>query len=93
VNNHLLRGKVHGKINFLVGALLVTIMESVDHALAHAHPDTVAVVLTKPRRFRHSETHLLSEIDALDDRLQRHFKVLGLGRHLFALRLPRVPLM
>jgi len=62
VNNHLVCSEVHGKVDFLVRAFLVSIVEGVDHALAHTHTDAIAVVLSEPRRFRHSETQLLGEL-------------------------------
>src|ERR1700686_4428555 len=45
VNDHLVGGEVNGKVDFFVGALLVPIVKGVDHALAYAHPNAVAVVL------------------------------------------------
>ena len=82
MNNHLVGGEIHGEVDFLVGVFLVPIVKGVDHALAHAHSDAVAIVLAKPRGFSHPETHLLGEIDAFDLRLQHNFEVLGVGSHL-----------
>src|SRR4029077_7899753 len=41
--------------------------------------------------FRHPETHLLREIDALNLRLQRNFKMLSVRGHLLRCDCPRVP--
>src|SRR5215470_16356979 len=76
-------------MNLLFRTLLVSVMKRVDHALADAHSNAVAVVLAESRCFRDAQTHLLGEIDTLDLRLQRNFKMLGVRRHFFAMQLPR----
>ena len=81
MNDHFVRGQIHGQVNLFFWPLLVSVVKRVDHALADTHPDAVAVVFAESRRFRHAQTHFFGEIDAFDLRLQRNFKVLGLWRH------------
>src|SRR5258708_9441872 len=68
-------------MDFLLGALLVSVVKRVDHALSHAHPDAVTVIFAKAGRFRDAQTHLLGQIDALHLRLQRDFEMLGARSH------------
>src|SRR5258708_26961844 len=77
--------------DFLAGALLVPMGKAIDPALTHAHPDAGAAALAKHRRFRHAETHLLCQIDAVDLRVQRNFEVLRVGGHLLRCCHPRSP--
>src|SRR5580704_133011 len=81
MDNHLVAGEIHGQMNLLFGALLIAIVKRVDDAFAYAHTDFVAIVLAKAGSLGYPETHLLSEIDAFDLRLQRDFEVLGVCAH------------
>jgi uncharacterized membrane protein YbhN (UPF0104 family) len=91
VNDHLIRGQVHGKVNLFLRALLVAVVKRIDHPFAHAHPDAVAIVFAESGRFSNAQAHLLREIHAFDLRLQRHFEVLGVRRHVLVSRCPGSP--
>src|SRR5580693_2323863 len=91
VNDQLVGGDVHYEVDLFVGALLVSVVKRVDHAFAHAHADAIAVILAKSRRFRHAQTHLLGEINALYLRLQSNFEVLSVWRHVWRWSLPEAP--
>src|SRR5580692_2336138 len=81
MDDHFLASEINGKMNLLLGAFLIAVVKRVDDALAYAHTNLVTIVLTEAGGFGYTDTHLLSEIDALDLRLQRDFEVLRVCAH------------
>src|SRR5947209_14656427 len=66
---------------FPVGALLVSIMKSIDDALANGHTDAVTIFFAKTGSLSDAETHLLGKVYAFYLGLQCGFQLLGFWRH------------
>jgi len=81
MNNHLVRGQVTRPDESSSGRSWFPLVECVDHAFAHAHADAIAIVFAESAASATREAHLFGEIHAFDLRLQRHFEVLGVRRH------------